>query len=554
MEKNIFKKGWDKITSIVSKETVNVSKKEPEAFRGTATHLMTYSYSGEKNLGEMGPAIDYRLDYELLRIRSWQSQLESDVCKTIIKRFGVWVIGKGLKLQCEPEANVLKQEGINIDRQTFSDTIESRFNLFKKSKTGDYSGMKSIDKKAFEAHKNAIIGGDVLVIQRFDGKNQTIQLVDGCHVQSPNYGNEYFPIALGNGNSIINGVEIDSKGKHIAYYVRIYDANRMFSKYDRISARDQKTGLLMAWMVYGSDHRLDNIRGLPLLAACLETAKKMERYKEAVLGSAEEIAKIVYQVVHQAYSDGSNPLADRLAQASGLESDKPEIARDVAGQAVASAVAASTNKQALNMPIGSELKSVTNNNPTIFKDFYEVNSDLLCATISIPPNVAFCKYNDSFSASRAAIKDWEHTLGIEREDFATQFYDPIYALWFYIQVLQNKIQAPGYLTAKLTDNTMVIEAYQKTRWVGSQVPHIDPVKEVTAERLKLGGTGALMPLTTLEAATEALNGGESESNMKQYAKELETSKSLGIEIEIEETSMTNSKDSKKKKEVDDEED
>lgn len=75
---------------------------------------------------------------------------------------------------------------MNIDRQAFSDTIESRFNLFKKSKTGDYS-IESIDKIAFVAHKNAIIGGNVLVIQRFDGKNQTIQLVDGCHVQKFNY-------------------------------------------------------------------------------------------------------------------------------------------------------------------------------------------------------------------------------------------------------------------------------------------------------------------------------------------------------------------------------
>lgn len=93
MEKNIFKKGWDKVTSIFLKKRLLYLKKA-KRFRGTATHLMTYSYSGEKNLGEIGPAIDYRLDYELLRIRSWQSQLESDVCKTIIKRFGVWVIGK----------------------------------------------------------------------------------------------------------------------------------------------------------------------------------------------------------------------------------------------------------------------------------------------------------------------------------------------------------------------------------------------------------------------------------------------------------------------------
>ncbi len=536
MADNIFKRIANAIKTPTAEpvQTVEVTKTPTSDFgtsgNGYYSHLMSVSFSGEKNLGEMGPAIDYRLDYDLLRIRSWQSQAESDVCKTIIRRFGIWVVGRGLKLQCEPEDKVLLEEGITIDRQKFSDLVESRFNLFKKSKSSDYAEMKNIDKLAFVAHKNAIIGGDVLVVQRFDGKRQSIQLIDGCHVQSPQYGSEWFPTQLANGSSIINGIEIDEKGKHIAYYVRIYSPNKTFLRYDRIEARSKKTGLLMAWLVYGSEHRLNNVRGLPLLAACLETAKKMERYKEAVLGSAEEVAKIVYQVVHQAYSDGSNPLGDRLAQASGFELDKAEMTRDAAGEKVASSVAASTNKQAINMPIGSEIKSVTSDSPLLFRDFYEVNTELLCATVGIPPNVAMSKYNDSFSASRAAIKDWEHTLNIEREDFAFQFYEPIYAFWFELQTLQNKVQAPGYLIAKLNENTMVLDAYKKTRWVGSQVPHIDPVKEVNAERLKLGVTSAAIPLTTVEAATEALNGGESSANMEQFSKELGKSKSLGIEV------------------------
>ncbi len=123
-------------------------------------------------------------------------------------------------------------------------------------------------------------------------------------------------------------------------------------------------------------------------------------------------------------------------------------------------------------------------------------------------------------------------MNIERDDFAFQYYEPIYALWLEIQILQNKIQAPGYLMAKLSDNQMVIDAYRKTRWVGSQVPHIDPVKEVNAERLKLGSSASAIPLTTVEASTEVLNGGESNANMIQYSKELETSKKLGIEIPI----------------------
>ena len=527
MEINI-KKAWDALTG------KSLNTKQPKAdFQGNGsyTNIMTLSYSGEKNLGEMGPAIDYRLDYGMLRLRSWQSQLESDVCKTVIKRFITWVVGEGLKLQCEPQIDVLKTEGIEINKQDFSKIVEARFGLFKKSKSSDYSEMSNIDIIAANAFKNAIIGGDVLVIQRFNGKNITVQLIDGSHVQSPYIGDNYFATATGNGNTILNGIEIDPKGKHIAYYIRTYSPNGTFNKYERIEARSKSNGLQMAFLVYGSKHRLDNLRGLPLLAACLETAKKMERYKEAVLGLAEEVAKTVYQVTHQAYSDGSNPLGDRLAKASGFENDKVEIPNDVLGQQIANTVAATTNKQAVNMPVGAELKAVKNDTPIMFKDFYQVNTDLLCATVGIPPNVAMSKYDDSFSASRAAIKDWEHTLMVERRNFAFEFYEPIFQFWLDVEILKNKINAPGYLDARNNGNTVVLDAYRKTRWVGSQVPHIDPVKEVKAEREKLGEAAKAIPLTTVERATEVLNGGESDSNVEQFAIELAKCKELGIEIE-----------------------
>lgn len=526
MEINIFKRLFG---------TESKSKtKEPKAdFQGNGnyTNIMTLSYSGEKNLGEMGPAIDYRLDYGMLRLRSWQSQLESDVCKTVIKRFVTWVVGEGLKLQSEPQIDVLGMEGITINKQDFSKIVEARFGLFKKSKSADYSEMSNIDIIAANAFKNAIIGGDVLVIQRFDGKNITVQLIDGSHIQSPYIGDSYFATATSNGNTILNGIEINPKGKHIAYYIRTYSPNGTFNKYERIDARSKSNGLQTAFLVYGSKHRLDNLRGLPLLAACLETAKKMERYKEAVLGLAEEVAKTVYQVTHQAYSDGSNPLGDRLAKASGFENDKVEIPNDVLGQQIANTVAATTNKQAVNMPVGAELKAVKNDTPIMFKDFYQVNTDLLCATVGIPPNVAMSKYDDSFSASRAAIKDWEHTLMVERRNFAFEFYEPIFQFWLDVEILKNKINAPGYLDARNTGNTVVLDAYRKTRWVGSQVPHIDPVKEVKAEREKLGEAAKAIPLTTVERATEVLNGGESDSNIEQFAIELAKCKELGIEIE-----------------------
>jgi capsid protein len=285
----------------------------------------------------------------------------------------------------------------------------------------------------------------------------------------------------------------------------------------------------VARLIYGSEYRIDNVRGLPLISVVLETAKKLERYKEATIGSAEERAKIAYFIEHQVGSDESNPLTRQMAIAAGYDPNGDLPTTDD-GEVLANRVAASTNKQVFNMGISQTMKALESKNDLYFKDFYGVNIDLLCASVEMPPNVALSKYDSNYSASRAAIKDWEHTLLVRRDDFSYQFDLFAYEFWLIIEVMRNKISAPGFLAAFMDDNYMALSAYLNARWVGSNVPHIDPLKEVQAERAKLGPAGAALPLTTAEAATEALNGGESDANIEQFAAEVARAKQLGIEV------------------------
>ena len=60
------------------------------------------------------------------------------------------------------------------------------------------------------------------------------------------------------------------------------------------------------------------------------------------------------------------------------------------------------------------------------------------------------------------------------------------------------------------------------------MPHIDPFKVVKAERAKLGSKGDDIPLTTVEAATEVVGGGDSDSNLEQFAEELAEAKRLNV--------------------------
>ncbi len=175
-----------------------------------------------------------------------------------------------------------------------------------------------------------------------------------------------------------------------------------------------------------------------------------------------------------------------------------------------------------------------------FSDFYMPNVYMACAAIGIPPEVALSKYDSNFSASRAALKDWEHTIKVDRSEFSFQFYKPIFGYWFDLQVLSLNIMAPGYLNAFLAKDQMTMDAYKSGRFIGANVPHIDPLKEVEAERAKLGPLADHLPLTTVEKSTEILNGGDSENNIKKFAQELKEGGNNGLELE------TNSENPNKK--------
>jgi capsid protein len=179
------------------------------------------------------------------------------------------------------------------------------------------------------------------------------------------------------------------------------------------------------------------------------------------------------------------------------------------------------------------LQALDSKQEIFFKEFYEKNADIICAALGIPPNVAWSVYNDSFSASRAATKDWEHTIDVERNGFQVQFYEPIFNFWLFTEILKKKIVAPGYMEAFDKNNYSILEAYQNVRYTGPMFPHIDPLKEAKAEREKLGSQFRNTPLTTLERSTEVLNGGDSISNIEQASQELKTAEGLGFDTKPE---------------------
>lgn len=480
--------------------------------------VRTVMFNGEKTPFELGDVLNVLPDYNSLRLRSHEADLKSDVVKIITNKFFKWIIGSGLKMQSEPVVEVLRSEAIaSGDLKNFKEGVESRFNLWARSKRTDYKEEDNLHVQANNLLKTTFLGGDALVVLRVENGDLNVQVIDGQQVQTPLLNDNYHKEAKERGNVIRHGIEKDKRGRKVAFFVKVEKEGSLLGDFERIPVRGEKTGRKMAWMVYFDKHRIDHDRGIGGLTAILEKIEKLDRYTEATVGSAEERAKIPYFFEHTRDSDGSNPMIDKLRKSMG--SDSAATADSYSqGDTLAKNVAATMSKQVFNMPVGAKISMPSAGSVEIeYPEFWKAVFNSLAAAVDIPPEVALQMYNSNYSASRAAINGWQHLMNVFRQKFTDDFYRPIFELWLELEVLKSKVSAPGYLKAIQQKNWFALEAYSNCRFTGTNMPHIDPKKEIDAIRAMLGDDKT--PLINREQAAEKANCGDWNSNYEKFKEE-----------------------------------
>lgn len=471
---------------------------QPEAsYNGFEYPILEEIYDGEKTIGELGAPINYIPSYSTLSARSWQAYTESDIAQIIVKAHVNWVIGSGLKLQSEPIEGIIDKEGFNFDKEDFVKTTEERFRIYAKTKDSVHSKKYDYNYCQRVTYFNAIVSGDVLSIDMVENGLPTKRLIDGINIDNPDI--EQIEAAKKRGNEVVHGVEVAKSGEHIAFFIREKTDDNLIV-YKRILARGEKTGRLQAYLIYGSEYRLDSVRGLPLLHAVLEKIKKLDRYNEAIVGGTEEKAKMPWYWFHHNYSDGTNPdIAKEINKLSGEESGTATTVVDMSGQT--KIIKRTYEKEPVNAPVGTELRKVEGGMEADQEAFTTGNFIYICAAVEIPYEVALMKYVNSFSSSRMASQSWAKILEIKRTIFNSQYNKNFYNTFLDVQILKGKIKADGYLSAMNTNDIILIEAYRNCRFTGIAVPQADPSKEVKAEILKIDNK-----LTSREESMEVLGG------------------------------------------------
>ncbi len=468
-----FEFGKKPITDAVS-DAVAVDTLDPFAYAGQtgASPWENSIFDGGKFFGGFGATQIQDVDYWTLRARSVQLFNENLYARGIIRRLVTNEINTGLMPEACPDEAIIgvAEESLN----DWTETVETRFGIWGKNpEICDWKKKSTWGAIQRAARMEALVSGDVLVVirQSQQTKLPMVQLISGSKVRTPLGESSN----LRKGHKIRHGVELDSVGRVVAHWIKQDDGG---SK--RIPAVGELSGRKISWLVYGTDKRLDDLRGQPLLAIVMQSLKEIDRYRDSVQRKAV-INSIMAMFIKKGEDKmGTLPVtggAVRRDQATTTDSDGTKRNFNIASQ-VPGLVLEELQTGEEPVLMGGQGTDVN------FGTFEEAIIQAVAWTLEIPPEVLRLSFSNNYSASQAAINEFKIAINRTWGDFGETFCTPIYIEWLVSETLLQKITAPGLLQSWRNPNEYdIFGAWAATDWYGSIKPSTDMLKQAKGSKI-----------------------------------------------------------------------
>jgi lambda family phage portal protein len=469
-----------------------------------------FSYqTGDKWDGGFGATEFLLADYWTLRARSVQLYETNLYARGLIRRLVTNEINTGLHLEACPIESILglKEDSLG----DWTEEVENRFSIWESEATiCDVQERCSFGALQAAARAEALVSGDVLVVLQQDQRTglPRVRLVSGAAVRTPI---EYLP---GPGNKIEQGVEIDALGRHVAFWIAQRSQNGLGSmESKRLPAYGEKSGRRLAWLVYGTDRKLDDVRGKPLLALVLQSLREIDRYRDATQRKAVILSMLALFIKKGVDKPGTRPIAGGAVR-RGLESTvagdnkirKFDVAEHMPGWSI-------DELQTGEEPQAFSVQGTTET----FGAFEEALLQSIAWTHEIPPEVLMQSFNANYSASKAALSEFQMYLTKARTAFGEQFCQPIYEEWLVAEVLAGRVQADGLLDAWRDARQFdIFGAWKAADWSGNIKPALDLPKMVGGY-VAMAEAGAI----TRDRMARELTGTKFSQNVKRLLRENE---------------------------------
>lgn len=456
-------------------ETQNINHSS-QNITGYVADIAESIFDGSPYPGGFGQTKNYDyVDYWTLRTRSMQLFTENPFAKGMIRRLITNEIHTGLKPEVLP---IPKYTGMTDDEaQEWGDDREIEFKLWSDNpQICDLKKKQTFGKIQADCRRTALLSGDCLVTLTINKKTglPLVGLIDGRHIQT------FINATPRKGNTIVHGVEIDSKGRHVAFWVRD-ETDPIKAK--RIPAYGEKTGRKIAWLVYGSENKLDDVRGEPILSSILYMLKDLDRGRNAELRAFVVNAMIPMFIKN---GDGEIPthVMDNGARRKGTV--------DETGSVGTGAVESQGRKWNFSemMPgtvpqhlaKGEEPVSFNTQRPNAnYSKFEEVIINACSWSLELPPEITRLLFQSNFSASRQANNELDIYLQKRNKENGDSICHPVYVEYLIQSALMRTISAQGLLDSwRDPMRWKEFGAWTYAVWVGISRPSVDILKEINA--------------------------------------------------------------------------
>lgn len=445
-----------------------------------------------------------------LRQRSRMLYMAAPVATSAIKTNRTNVVGVGLRLKSRIDREVL---GLTPEQaEEWQKTTEREFNLWAKDKQAcDATGMNNFYGLQQLALVSWLLSGDCIglikqyPVTRLLPYSLRVHLIESDRIATPGgYGSGgSVTYTTGrnpeNGNTIYDGVEVDSNGMVVAYHIRSnypFELGAPTTTWARVLAYQEHTGLPNVLHIIDTE-RPDQYRGVSYLAQVIEPLLQIRRYTESELMAA------VVESFYTAFIKTEAPTDE-----NPFNQTDPDIPGEPKGPNEYSMGPGQVNVMAPGESV--EFANPTHPNGS-FDKFVAAISAQVGAALEVPADLLLKQFNSSYSASRAALLEAWKAFKMRREWLADDFCRPCYEVWMSEAVARGRIYAPGFF-----DNPTIRAAYLGSEWLGPSQGQLDPVKEITAEILACSEG-----FSTHEQSTIRLNGGQWDANVEQLQRENE---------------------------------
>ena len=461
------------------------------------------------------PQEDIDYNNATLRQRGRLLYMSSPLAAAPINTSRTKVVGSGLQMRAGiyPEILGMSPEAA----QAWNKHTEAEFRLWADKKENcDALGLNNLYQMEQLVMLQWLMTGDVFCLIQRDDPTPTnpytlrLHLIEADRVSTPNeLGTSYVRITTAqakNGNYIYDGVEVDKKGKVVAYHVCSCYPNEYTTKektWERIEAYGRRTGLPNILHVRSAE-RCEQYRGVTKLAPVIELLQQQKRFTESQLMAALIQSFLTAWIESDAPETGM-PFNEAVPGEYSAEEEQKEVSRD-------------PNEYEIGPGTVNILRpgeKVVLGNPQVptegFDTFIKNLAMQLGAALEIPADVLLKEFDSSYSAARGALEEAWEVMKMYRSWFVTDFCQPIYEIWLAEAVAIGRIKAPGFF-----GDPLVRAAWSHARWDGPSQTHLDPVKEARANQMIVANGWK-----THEQVTRESYGGDWNENMVKLAQEAE---------------------------------